>query len=110
MLKTFSTELTGEEKELLSTYEQFYRALEEGIHVPETEAQQHFIDVCHGRAFASTPHEIVWLKVKATAHAKPEPATRPVDEQVERAIKDEIKSKKDSTRANQARAYISSTF
>lgn len=65
MLKTFSTELTGEEKELLSTYEQFYRALEEGIHVPETEAQQHFIDVCHGRAFASTPHEIVWLKVES---------------------------------------------
>ncbi len=110
LLKMFLSELTDEEKKLLSEYEPFYRALEEGSYKPTTKAQKRFISVCKGLASPSTPHEIVWLKVKESAQAESGLKPNLIDEEIEGAIKDEIKSKEDFVRSNKARSYILSTF
>ena len=54
--------LSTEEQELLQKHRKFLRALETGERAPTTRAQQHFVDVCKGRAVAETPFEFAYAK------------------------------------------------
>jgi uncharacterized protein YifE (UPF0438 family) len=55
-------QLTQKEKVLLQKHYEFYRALETGTRKPTTEAQAHFVAVCHGHAKAKTDHEKAYAK------------------------------------------------
>lgn len=55
-------ELTPTEQQLLDRYMDFYDSLETGQRRPTTDAQEHFVKVCHGRAKASTEHELAYVK------------------------------------------------
>ena len=54
--------LTDEEQVLLSRYLDFYDALARGDRRPETEAQEHFVQVAQGKAGAETVHELAYAK------------------------------------------------
>ena len=55
-------DLTLAEQQLRDSYMDFYDSLETGQRKPATEAQEHFVKVCHGRAKASTEHELAYVK------------------------------------------------
>lgn len=50
-----------EQRTLVEKYYEFYRSLEEGSRSPETEAQEHFVLVCQGKARPKTDHEIAYF-------------------------------------------------
>lgn len=54
--------LTFDEQQLLDKHLSFYEDLETGQRNPETEAQEHFVEVCQGRAKASNDHELAYVK------------------------------------------------
>jgi|GEM_PF-2399651 len=54
--------LTPEEQQLLDEHLSFYEDLETGQRKPKTEAQEHFVKVCMGKAKASTDHELAYVK------------------------------------------------
>jgi uncharacterized protein YifE (UPF0438 family) len=59
---TSSYELTEEEKKILDRHHEFYRSLEAGARLPRTEAQRHFVAMCHGQVEAETFHEKIYAK------------------------------------------------
>jgi DNA polymerase III subunit epsilon len=59
---TSSYELTEEEKKILDRHHEFYRSLEAGARLPRTEAQRHFVAMCHGKVEAETFHEKIYAK------------------------------------------------
>ncbi len=54
--------LTQREQDLLQRYRQFYLDLVEGRRLPETDAQQRFLDVAAGRLPPMTEHERLWVR------------------------------------------------
>lgn len=56
--------LTDRERELLERYYDFYKALALGSRKPTTEAQNHFVSVCHGEAEANTEHELAYMNFR----------------------------------------------
>jgi uncharacterized protein YifE (UPF0438 family) len=54
--------LTKHEQDLLRRYQQFYLDLAEGRHLPETDAQPHFLKVAAGRLPPVTEHERLWVR------------------------------------------------
>jgi uncharacterized protein YifE (UPF0438 family) len=54
--------LTQREQDLLQRYRQFYLDLVEGRQLPETDAQQRFLDVAAGRLPPMTEHERLWVR------------------------------------------------
>ena len=54
--------LTQREQELLHRYRRFYLDLIEGRRLPETDAQQRFLDVAAGRLPPMTEHERLWVR------------------------------------------------
>jgi uncharacterized protein YifE (UPF0438 family) len=53
--------LSERELELLNKHLDFYIDLARGKRKPATEAQEHFLKVCQGRAVAETEHEVVYI-------------------------------------------------
>ena len=58
-------ELTSEERRILEHYLPLFRDLVDGRRMPKTQAQLNFVEVAHGRAVPSSPHEIAFLKWKS---------------------------------------------
>ena len=54
--------LTQREQDLLQRYRQFYLDLVEARRLPETDAQQRFLDVAGGRLPPMTEHERLWVR------------------------------------------------
>ena len=54
--------LTQREQDLLQRYLQFYLDLVEGRRLPDTDAQQRFLDVAAGRLPPVTEHERLWVR------------------------------------------------
>jgi uncharacterized protein YifE (UPF0438 family) len=54
--------LTQREQDLLHRYWRFYLDLVEGRRLPETDAQQRFLDVAAGRLPPVTEHERLWVR------------------------------------------------
>ena len=71
-------ELTPKEWLLLREHLRFYRSLDSGERIAETDAQIHFVEVCRGRAKPRTPHESAYLKHRAVGGGDQPPALLPV--------------------------------
>ena len=54
--------LTQREQDLLQWYRQFHLDLVEGRRLPETEAQQRFLEVAAGRVPPVAEHERLWVR------------------------------------------------
>jgi uncharacterized protein YifE (UPF0438 family) len=54
--------LTQREQDLLQRYRRFYLDLVEGRRLPETDAQQRFLEVAAGRLPPITEHERLWVR------------------------------------------------
>jgi RNA polymerase sigma factor (sigma-70 family) len=59
--------LTSEETAAIEKHLEFYRSLETGERLPETDAQKHFVAVCRSEAIAETIDEIAYLKHRASS-------------------------------------------
>jgi uncharacterized protein YifE (UPF0438 family) len=55
-------ELTTREQELLTRHGEFYQKLASGLHVPTTDAQRRFVDVCRGIFAPETEHERAYMR------------------------------------------------
>ena len=53
---------SNEERELLRRYLDFYQALHSGLRKPTTRDQEHFLQVCRGKAKPRTPHETAYVR------------------------------------------------
>jgi len=70
--------LTDWDRRLLERHLRFYRDLHFGVRSPDTPAQRHFVDVCHGRASPRTQHEIAYMRyVRDNPAAEGMPPSRP---------------------------------
>ena len=67
-------DLTPKERALLREHLRFYRSLDGGERIAETDAQVHFVEVCRGRAKPRTPHESAYLKHRAVGGGDQPPA------------------------------------
>ncbi|MEX2142445.1 MAG: DUF413 domain-containing protein [Pirellulales bacterium] len=83
MSEIHSLQLTPEEAALIDRYFGFYRALDIGQRLPESEAQRHFVEVCRCQAKATSLHEIAYFKFRMLAkvqHDEPVDAAQRIDE------------------------------
>ena len=56
--------LTSEQRALLAKHYSFYRDLDEGRRLPNTQAQWRFLAVCRGMVEPKTEHEYAYLRMK----------------------------------------------
>ena len=65
-----SSVISADEAALLAKHLQFYTALAVGRRQPATPAQEHFVQVCQGKAVAQTPHETAFAKYREQCAAQ----------------------------------------
>jgi predicted RNA-binding protein with RPS1 domain len=59
-----SYQYSEEERKLLDKHIDFYKSLDSGSRVPETEEQKHFVEVCQRQKEPKTVHEKAYIKFK----------------------------------------------
>ena len=93
--------LSEYQQALIDRYGRFYRSLNGGQRKPQTPEQEHFVEVCRGRADPMTEHEIAFMKYLRIVKAQREA------EKARRAEQEEARTKTVEDAPGQ-RAYPSS--
>lgn len=62
IIKRPSQKYSKEELLLIRKHIRFYKALDSGDRIPDTEAQKHFVEVCRRRKTPETAHEKAYIK------------------------------------------------
>jgi uncharacterized protein YifE (UPF0438 family) len=72
---------TKKQQEMLNKYIKFYRSLDRGTRVPESQAQKHFVLVCRGQSQIQTEHEFVYIKHRNLCNRQKEILKQALDRQ-----------------------------